>query len=298
MHFSSVIHAGLHLVSGLLVAAVIAQSGGVPAYAAPNVPSHESRTATSTGPTSRSFERFRHQTDAWKILQDEAVKTCIKSVMGNDEEEFWGCAQLAEPPTVSGDDLLVVACVRGLCPFMKSVLSLNVITGKCCACYLTDSKMHVYGASSIDELPKPLRVYLTEHVSAAILFEKPDWTRKTVTKPPVPRKKLKLNGVTGTYEREDSSRFIQATLKIRALPGSKIAFNIEATNGGNTGEAQGTVPIINHRAVYKEGVGKLEFLFKENTVVLTGNDAPFGGMAVTLLGTYRKTDDTPPKDVL
>jgi hypothetical protein len=241
-----------------------------------------------------TFERFRHEKNGWKILDDALVKKRLKSIMGNRDQDFWGCAQLADEPTITGDDLLVVSSVRGLRPFMQSVLSLNLSSGACNAAYLNDSQWHIFGAHSLNELSPALRNYLKEQdASSSTVYEKADWTPVKTTVPL--KKKLNLAVVTGTYQRQDSSRFVAGTLSLLALAGGRITFDIEAQNGGHGGGVQGTVPVVNHRAVYRQGTGELEFQLKGKEVVVSGTDAPFCGMGVTLLGTYEKVDDEPPK---
>jgi hypothetical protein len=181
---------------------------------------------------------------------------------------------------------------------MQSILCVNLVNGRCTTGYLTDSKLHIFGAKNEGELPRCLKDYLAhygqEYGRPDIRFEKPNRSPVKTAEPPKSKKNLNLAIVTGTYKREGSSRFTQATLTVKALPHSKISFEIEASNGGNTGEAQATVPIINDRAVYKEDSGELKLQFKGKQVVVTGDDSYFCGAAVTLLGTYTKIDDKVP----
>jgi len=242
------------------------------------------------------FERFRHEKDGWKILSDPVVKRLLKQTMGNRALGFWGSAQMAEQPVVSGDELLVGAYVRGVAPWMRSAFGLNLATGKCYAAYIDGNDLHVFGAASMDQLPPLFRSYLKEKVEAKkVLFEKADWTPPRTTRARTTRRPLNLASPTGTYTREGGTRFVSATLQVLALPGGKIAFDLAGANGGNTGEAEGTMKLANNRARYsQDGAGTLDFQFKGARVIVSGDDQSYCGMGVTLTGTFVKTADKPP----
>lgn len=261
------------------------------AHAAPQL---ESKPATSA--STGDFERFRKQTDSWKILNDPQVKSGIRSLMGNKDENYWSCTQLVGEPSVVGNDLFLGATVRGLNGFMNSGLNINLATGKLCVGYLDDQVFHIFGASNEKEVPQQMKDFNHETLSDKKLsFDKPDWTpKKPAVKKPT-AKALNLSILTGTYERNES-QFVNSTLMVKELPGSKIKFQVQATNGGHTGEASGTAAVKDKIAIHKEDAeGNISMKFNGNKVEISGKDSYFCGMGVSLLGTYIKTDDKVPK---
>ena len=242
------------------------------------------------------FERFRTDMDPVAVLKDPQVKRSIRSIMGTKDEKFWDCTQVFGDCYVVGDDLFVCAFVRGLNGIMNSALNINLATGKVCACYLDASGLHIFGVTKSNDLPAPILNYNHETLNdKRIVLDKADWTSPPVAKKVIVRRKLNLLKLTGTYERNDS-RFENSTLLVRELPGNKIKFEIQAFNGGQTGQAEGTVAVVRGHAAYRSGEdGNIELKFVENKVEITGNDSYFCGQGVTLLGTYSKTDDRPPK---
>ena len=242
-----------------------------------------------------NFERFRKETDPWIILHDPVIKQRIKALMGNKDASFWACTQLVELPKISGDHCTLTAGVRGLFTIMESVFDLNLSTGKCCCGYLEDGVLHIYGVQGVSELPKPVQDYITAKGFTDTQFDKPDWSPiKTERKPSV-RKHLNLASLTGKYERNDASQFSGGSLDVLALPHSKIKFSLSAIDGGHSGGAQGTVPIVNNRASYRQGKSQIEMRFTGPKVVISGNDSEMCAIGVTLLGTYQKTDDQKPQ---
>lgn len=244
---------------------------------------------------SGNFERFRKQEDAWKILNDPQVKSGIKTLMGNKDENYWSCTQLVSEPSVVGNDLFIGATVRGLNGFMNSGLNINLSTGKMCVGYLDDQVFHIFGATNVTEVPQPLKDFNHETLSDKKLsFDKPDWTPKKGTAKKPAAKNLNLAILTGTYERNES-QFVNSTLRVKELPGSKIKFQIQAANGGHTGEASGTAVVKDKIAMHKEDAeGNISMKFSGKKVEITGKDSYFCGMGVSLLGTYTKTDDKVP----
>src|SRR5262249_54299101 len=230
---------GLIPVSALLVIAATGTFINNFALAEPEQPPSKGKSQSSRPVLAAGFERFRHEKDGWKILEDASVKKLIRATMGNQDAEFWGCAQLSDDPIVTDDEILVVASVRGLHPFMQAILCLNMASGRCTTGYLTDSKLHIFGAKNEADLPRSLKEYMKrygqETAMPTLTFEKPDWQPVKAARPPAPKKNLNLAVVTGTYSRKGSNRFDTATLTVKALPGSKISFQIEASSGGNTG---------------------------------------------------------------
>jgi hypothetical protein len=274
----------LALVSQLQVAPVLA---GTDTAAVPVKPS----------PTS-NFERFRKQSDSWKILGDPEVKKKIKAAMGTAAEHYYDCTQLVSDPQVSGDDVLITAGVRGLFTIAESFLNLNVKTCSLIVGYLGDKKYHVYGTTNIDTAPKPLQDYIKKlEGENSVVYDKPSTTPVAVTATtPSPKKEtLNLATVTGTYERLGGDRFNQGSIDVLVLPKGKIKFDLEAGDGGHTGSAQGEAPLVNNSATYEQDGGKLKMQFSGKYLTISGDDQPFCGMGVTLLGKYQKTKDASPK---
>ena len=79
------------------------------------------------------------------------------------------------------------------------------------------------------------------------------------------------------------------------LPGDQIKFQIYANNGGNSGQAAGTIKVVDQCGRFKEADSEIELKFSGGKIVVSGNDSYFCGNAVTLLGTYVKTSDGAPK---
>ncbi len=244
-----------------------------------------------------NFERFRKQSDPWKILNDAQVKSGIKALMGNKDDNYWSCTQLVGEPTVEGNDLFLGACVRGLNGYMNSGLDINLATGKICVGYLDNDVFHIFGVNNEAEMPKQMKDFNHESLSDKKLsFDKADWTpiKKPSTQARGSTKPLNVSVLTGTYSRK-GNRFEEATLLVKQLPGNKIRFQLSAANGGHTGEASGTDAIKNNVVRHNENEdGVITMKFNGNKVEITGRDSYFCGMGVSLLGTYIKSDDKAP----
>jgi hypothetical protein len=76
-----------------------------------------------------------------------------------------------------------------------------------------------------------------------------------------------------------------------------VKVDVSATNGAHTGQLQNTVSLVNNTAVCTDDVSKekVQLKFNGKTVAITGDYSAFSGMGASLLGTYKKTDDVPPK---
>lgn len=253
-----------------------------------------------TQSSTTSFERFRKETDSWKILNHPQIKARLKTLMGNKVSKYWDSTQLVEEPKISGDHCSITGGVRGLFTITESVFDLNMSTGKCCAGYLENGTLHVYGATNTSDLPKPVHDYVDDLAKRSsdfqgTQFENADWSPAKAEQKSQPKAHLNLLTPTGTYQRKGHSAFDSATLDVLSLPNGKIQFSIVANSGSHTGEAQGTVPIVNNHAVYSEGAAKIEMRFSGSTAIVSGNDSDLCGVGVTLLGSYKKTDDRKPK---
>jgi hypothetical protein len=243
--------------------------------------------------------------DALKVLDDPEVKKRIKAVMGNKDTKFWDCTQLVDEPKISGEDYATTSGVRGLYTIMESVFDLNLATGKCCVGYLDDKDLYIYGAVSMKEVPGPVKDYINDlnkrkYGDLNVHFEKPDRTpivdkKRVAYHVNPPKKNLNLTSVTGTYERQDTTRFDPGTLEVLALPDGKIKFDLTAASGGNTGEAQGVAALVGNRAIYQRDKGRIELQFAGANADVSGDDEDFCGSGVSLRGKYKKTDDQPPK---
>jgi hypothetical protein len=264
------------------------------------------------------LERLRKETDAWKLAPNAdgltgkklqlawdvpyipQVTRRIKQVMGNDIEKFWDNRCNTNKLERSGDDLFATGGVVGLAGDL-SFFDLNLKNGRCCVVYRDYEVAHVYGATRMQDLPKPVARYL-EHLSESVNFEKPNWKPVPVVKATPVKKNLNLKCVTGTYERP-STRWSNGDLEVQALPGGKIKFLVFAGTGGQTGGTGATVPLVDNHAIYRlppDEIGKdrpsyIELIFNGKTVEISGPDGAFCGSTVTLNGTYVKKDDSVPK---
>lgn len=239
------------------------------------------------------FQRFRKELNPWKVLRDPEIKKRIRNLMGNKDTNFWNCTQLVEEPKISGDHYTFNAGVRGLYTLSESVFDLNLTTGNCCCGYLQDDVLHIFGAESMKDVPKPMQDYLNKRGFTNTEFDKADWTPIKTEVKPKSKKRLNFASLTGEYERKDVTQFSGASLDVLTLPKGKIKFSISAVDGGHSGQAEGTVPIINRRAVYRNGKARIEMKFNGPTVTVSGDDSNLCAIGVTLLGTFKKTDDYP-----
>ncbi len=286
------LHSALYAATSLTV--ILAQLHLAPAYASPVVNKHKPAKSISHPRAVPNFKRFRGEKDGSKILDDPQVRAAIVKVMGSDADKFWDRSQLMHDPISSGNFVIEETCIRGLCQFMYSLLCIDTATGKCYAGYLDDTTDHIYGAVSLDQLPAPLKKLLEDR-GHTVEFDQAVWRKEKTSTAKTAPVKLNLTRLAGTYERMGGTRFTQSTLEVQELPGAKISFHIDANNGGHTGGEEGTVPIEHNHAKYTRdtgmGVGVLDFKFNQGKVTVTGDDQVFCGAAVTLLGTYKKTND-------
>jgi hypothetical protein len=279
---------------GMLALSLAAQTVFTSVLAAP-VQSKAQTTSTASSPSKR-FERLRKQSDPWNVLHDPQVKAAIHATMGNRDEEYWDRTQLLDDSYSRGDDLLIAGDVRGLAGSMVSLFCLNYSTGKLCVGYNDGTEIHLFGVKSKNDVPQVINEYAKKNLAGKpIVFEVADWksakatgTKTNKTTP------LNLAKLTGTYERK-GNRFIRATLLVEQLPGSKIKFQIYANNGGNSGQAAGTIKVVDQCGRFIEADSEIELKFSGGKIVVSGNDSYFCGNAVTLLGTYVKTSDGAPK---
>lgn len=285
------------LLSLSLLLAITASAVKTPVWAAPQSskgPKKPIAASSVKAYSSKRFERFRNESDRWVVLQDPAVKASVHALMGNLDEQYWGRTQLLDDSCSRGDDLLIAGDVRGLAGSMASLFYLNYSTGKLCVGYVDDSKIHLFGVKDKADVPHALNEYVNKSLlGKTIVFDVADWkpAKNTTARKHAP---LDLAKLTGTYERK-GNRFIQATMLIEQLPGNKIKFQIYANNGGNSGQAAGTIELVDGRGRFKETDSEIVLKFSSGKVVVSGNDSCFCGNAVTLLGTYAKTSDHSPR---
>jgi hypothetical protein len=185
--------------------------------------------------------------------------------------------------------------VRGLAGSMVSLFYLNYSTGKLLAGYVDGSTIHLFGVKAKSDVPQVINEYAKKNLAGkSIVFDVADWKAQEKTDSKIKATPLNLAKLTGTYERK-GNRFIRATLLVEQLPGSKIKFQIYANNGGNSGQAAGTIKVVDQCGRFKEADSEIELKFSGGKIVVSGNDSYFCGNAVTLLGTYVKTSDGAPK---
>lgn len=275
-----------------------AYAAHIPVSAAPvrGKPLTKSTTSNlSSSKRSKHFERFRKESDPWAVLQDPEVKASVHTLMGNLDEEYWGRTQLLDDSCSRGDDLLIAGDVRGLAGSMVSLFCLNYSTGKLCVGYVDDSKIHLFGVKAKNDVPQVINEYAKKNLAGKpIVFEVADRKAQEKTGAKTKATPLNLGRLTGTYERK-GNRFIQATMLVEQLPGDQIKFQVYANNGGNSGQAAGTIKLVGHCGSFKEADSEIELKVSGGKVVVSGNDSYFCGNAVTLLGTYVKTSDGAPK---
>ncbi|MBP9091833.1 hypothetical protein KBI23_12485 [bacterium] len=244
---------------------------------------------------SKRFERLRKASGPWAVLQDPQVKAAIHAIMGNKDEEYWGRTQLLDDSYSSGDDLLIAGDVRGFSGSMVSLFYLNYSTGKLLAGYVDDSKIHLFGVKGKADVPQVMNEYANKALAGkTFVFDLADFKPVKNAETKTKAAPLNLAKLTGTYERKDG-RFIYSTMMIEQLPGSQIKFQIYANNGGNSGQAAGTIKMVEQCGRFKEADSEIQLKFSGGKVVVSGNDSYFCGNAVTLLGTYVRTSDGAPK---
>jgi hypothetical protein len=177
---------------------------------------------------------------------------------------------------------------------MVSLFYLNYSTGKLCVGYVDDSKIHLFGVKDKADVPPVINEYANKSLRGkTIVFDVADWkpVKKTAARKNAP---LNLAKLTGTYERK-GNRFIQADMLVEQLPENQIKFQIYANNGGNSGQAAGTIKLVDGCGSFKEADSEIVLKFSGGKVLVSGNDSYFCGNAVTLLGTYAKTSDKSPR---
>jgi hypothetical protein len=278
---------------GMLALSLAAQTVFTSVLAAP-VQSKAQTTSTASSPSKR-FERLRKESDPWNVLHDPQVKAAIHAVMGNKDEEYWGRTQLLDDSYSRGDDLLIAGDVRGLAGSMVSLFYLNYSTGKLLAGYVDDSEIHLFGVKAKSDVPQVMNEYANKALAGkTFVFDLADFKSAKNADTKTKAAPLNLAKLTGAYERKDG-RFIYSTMMVEQLPGDQIKFQIYANNGGNSGQAAGTISLKEQRGTYKQDGGEIELKFSGGKVVVSGNDSYFCGNAVTLLGTYVKTSDGAPK---
>lgn len=112
--------------------------------------------------------------------------------------------------------------------------------------------------------------------------------------------------LTGSYRYGNpNARGQSGTLEVRALPGSKVRFQLNAVNvinpnngGVNVGEDDGTLLLHKGSGVYhaeKPATGRLLFHFTPGRVTITQKGDMGYGMGVDASGVYKKTSSRPPK---
>jgi hypothetical protein len=285
------------LLSLSLLLTIAASAANAPVLAAPPSSKGQKKPIPASSLqaySSKRFERFRNESDRWIVLQDPEVKAGVHALMGNLDEQYWGRTQLLDDSCSRGDHLLIAGDVRGLAGSMVSLFYLNYSTGKLCVGYVDDSKIHLFGVKDKADVPPLMNEYANKSLlGKTIVFDMADWkpAKNTGVRKATP---LNLAKLTGTYERK-GNRFIQATMLVEQLPGNQIKFQIYANNGGNSGQAAGTIKLVDGRGSFKEADSEIVLKFSGGKVLVSGSDSYFCGNAVTLLGTYAKTSDHSPR---
>ncbi|MCA9802747.1 MAG: hypothetical protein KC777_12320 [Cyanobacteria bacterium HKST-UBA02] len=290
-----------------LIAASIAI---VTAYATAGEPTFAAHRATSPA-TSRAagaahgksgnssgFEKWANEKNVWKLLDDPRICRRMRAVAGNDIEHFRDWAYASNDLEKTGNDLFAPFTMIGGAGY-TAFFDFNYKTGHACLGFLEDDTWHIYGAGK--KLPAPVQQFLSSE-NGQVKYEKPNPRPVVSFKATSPKKNLNISNITGTYEREPT-RFTTGILKVRSLPDEQVEFNVFATLGGRTGGTSGTVPLIDHRIVYKTPDSKPDSLqyikvdFHGQDAVISGTDEAFCGAGVTLGGHYHKIDDRPPIDM-
>ncbi len=263
-----------------------------------------------------SLIRLKKSESLWTVLEDEDVKSLMKSTMGADLDKYFDATQITELPDVKGADLYAAGGVRGLFTISESFFDLNMNTKKVCVCVLAENKLSIYGVDSMSKLPEPVKEYIDDvrsrlHGKEAmvssvalpqICFARPkrEDSSKLVAVHAA-KKNLNLSQLTGSYSRVDTEpKFEGADFRVVSLPGNKINFCCQALNGSHTGEASGVVPIKNNTAVYDCEYGsdsgyRLIMRFDGKYVYVDQVGEGFGGIGVTASGVYQKVDDHAPQ---
>ncbi|CAN5485730.1 hypothetical protein BH11CYA1_BH11CYA1_20600 [soil metagenome] len=274
-----------------LALSLVVQVALIPSLATAKAKPHK---AMAQNPKQR-YEHLSKLTQAWDILRDSQVKAGIRRVMGNREEEYWNRSQLLDDSGSRGDEILIAGDVRGLGGSLVSLLYINRASGRLVAGYNDGSFVYLYGIKDKSEIPAVLQEYLSKTLpEKSIRFAVADHTPlkkdSTATKSSKP---LNLTNLTGTYERA-GGRFNSARLNVEELPGGQIRFRVVAYNGGNSGQAEGTIKLVNNCGAYKQESSKIQIKFAGAKATIDGDDSYFCGNAVTLRGTYDKDSDKKP----
>lgn len=237
--------------------------------------------------------------DPWAVLKKTEIVKAMKTAMGSSFPLFEQQTQNLEHFEVKGDDMFSHGGVAGLYTEMESAISINKKTNRTQIAILDDGKLNIWGASSNAELTpsmsgfiKDLKSRRTNHKLDTIFQSPGNSTIKITQSPKATNKNVSVKSPTGTYSRD--KQWDGATLKVLQLKGNKLKFDISATHGANTGGASGELNLVNNKATYNGEGFKLTFDFRGSSVAVGESGDGFGGMGVTAVGTYKKTDDKAP----
>ncbi len=245
------------------------------------------------------------KTDPFSISSAPYFKDALKKLMGTNAIIYDQDTQMVEVEN-SGNYIVVRGGIRGLDLSLSSLVVIDSKTGRLWVGTMNGDGLTIYGARTTADLPKPFSKWsndIPEHPKMILSgpttkppkVDLPEWMQVK------PNANLTTVATTGTYARRHGDFHQGAMLLIKEQKG-KIQFQLSASCGANTGGAEGNLIKRGDTGIYKspDFDGKLEFEFSKNTIKVT--EVPpggFGGMGVTMSGTYdRVTDESPKFDPL
>lgn len=236
----------------------------------------------------------------WSVLKNPNVIAAMKTAMGSSYPQFEDSTQQLESFQIKGDEMFSHGGVAGLYTAMESAISFNKKSNRAQVAILDSDQLNIWGATGNVELTPSMSAYIKDLRSRRqddllkLVFKLPgkSATKVASSKSKTVAKNIKTTSPTGTYDRD--SKWDGATLKVLKLNGNKLKFEISANHGGNTGGASGEVKLVHNKAVYSGDGYKLTFNYSGKSIGVDESGSGFGGLGVTAVGTYKKTDDKPP----
>ncbi|MBX9769891.1 MAG: hypothetical protein K2X29_00885 [Candidatus Obscuribacterales bacterium] len=242
--------------------------------------------------------------DPSEFLEAPQVHRLLSSMMGKHSESFLDCAQIPQSWQTQGDERFVSAILRGMATLRECCMYVNLSSGHCIAGYLHDDDLHIFGASSKVDFPPAVVSWANDlktrrnEISSSLPIRWHFHNDVAI----VNRVVAPIN-LTGNYKRLGDDRWSGSSLKLQSVAGNKAKFQIDAYSGSHTGNASGTVPIINNVATYLQpDIGSvnpvdatLTLKFNSDKTISIQAGYYFCGMGVTLDGTYKKVDNLVPK---
>lgn len=107
-----------------------------------------------------TLNRLRKCDSLSTVLADEEVQSIIKSTMGSDTSKYFNYTKQSELPDVQDNELYSLGFTQT--SGSESFLVLNLLSRKACIALRNNDKLTIYGADSLNELPRPMILYIDD----------------------------------------------------------------------------------------------------------------------------------------